>query len=96
MKMSEAEFIFRSTNTRQVLIVVVDTGILGSVANSLQERSFASIGATDYKDAKASIFRSEVITVVHCRLCVRVKRLRGNVAVEFVFTGSGCCLMSSC
>ena len=55
-------------NTHQVLIVlVVDTRVLGCVADSLQERRFASISPTDYKDTKASIFRSEVIesTVVH-------------------------------
>ena len=57
-------------NTHQVLIIVViDTRIFGCVADSLQERRFASISPTDYKDAKVSIFRSEVvwITVVHCR-----------------------------
>ena len=56
--------------THQVLIiVVVDTGILSCVADSLQERRFTSIGPTDYKDTEASIFRSEVIgiTVAHCR-----------------------------
>ena len=57
-------------NTHQVLIIiVVDARILGCVADSLQERRFAGISPTDYKDAKASIFRSKVvgITVVHCR-----------------------------
>ena len=75
--MSEAEFIFRSTNTHQVLIIlVVDTRVLGCVADSLQERRFTSIGPTDYKDTKASICRSEVIgvTVAHVRCGVRVKR----------------------
>ena len=70
LNMSEAEFIFRSMITHQVLMVlVVDTRILGCVADSLQERRFSSISLTDYKDTKASIFGSEVIgiTVVHDR-----------------------------
>ena len=57
-------------NAHQVLIiVVVDTRILSCVADSLQERHFASISPTNYKDAKVSIFRLEVIgiTVVHGR-----------------------------
>ena len=65
--MSE-EFIFRSMNTHQILIVlIVDTRVLGCVADSLQECSFASISPTDYEDTKAFIFRSEVIefTAVH-------------------------------
>jgi hypothetical protein len=62
--MSEAEFIiFGSLNTHQVLIIVVDTRILGCVADSLQQRRFAGISPTDYKDAKSSIFRSEVIWI---------------------------------
>jgi hypothetical protein len=62
--MSGAEFIFfRSLNTHQVLIIVVDTRILGCVADSLQQRSFASISPADYKDAKSSIFCSEVIWI---------------------------------
>jgi hypothetical protein len=62
--MSEAEFIFRSINTHHVLIIlVVDTRVLGCVADSLQERSFASISTTDYKDTKASIFFSELIGI---------------------------------
>ena len=67
--MSEAEFIFASMNTHQVLIIVVDTRIVGCVADSLQERRFASVSPTDYKDAKVRIFRSEIvrITVVHDR-----------------------------
>ena len=66
--MSGAEFIFRSMSTHQVLVIlVVDTRLLGCVADSLQERCFASISPTDYKDTKASIFCSEVIdfTVAH-------------------------------
>ena len=57
-------------NTHQVLvIVVVDAGILGCVADSSQERRFAGISPTDYKYTKASIFRSEIvgILVVHSR-----------------------------
>ena len=57
-------------NTHQVLfILVVNTRVLGCVADSLQERRFASISSTDYKDAKASVCRSEeiCITVAHDR-----------------------------
>ena len=54
--------IFRSMNAHQVLIfIVVDTRIVCCVADSLQERSYASIGTTDYKNTKASIFCSEII-----------------------------------
>ena len=66
--MSEAEFILRSKNTDQdLLILVVDVRVLGCVADSLQDRRFASISPTDYKDTKASICCSEVIgiTVSH-------------------------------
>ena len=66
--MSEEDFIFKSMNTHQVLVIlVVDTRLLGCVTDSLQERRFASISPTDYKDTKASILRSEVIdfTVAH-------------------------------
>ena len=66
--MSEADFIFRSIKTYQVLLIlVVDTRILGCVADSLQEGHFASISPTDYKDTEASIFLSKVIgiTVAH-------------------------------
>ena len=85
--MSKPGFIYRSANTHQVLIVVVvDTRILCSIADSLQERSFASISPTDYKDTKASIFRSKVIgiKVGHCRCgkgnsdCVGTLRMAGN------------------
>ena len=57
-------------NTHQILtILVVDTGVIGCVADSLQECRFASISPTDYKDTKASIWLSEVIgiTVAHDR-----------------------------
>ena len=60
--MSEA-VIFKSTNTHQVLIVVVDTRVLGSVADTLQEGCFTSVSPTDYKYSKASILRSEVIVI---------------------------------
>ena len=79
--MSEAEFIFRSMKTHQVLIIVVDTRILSCVADSLQERRFASIGPSNYKDAKVSIFFLEVIGITvahHGGLWVWVKRMRGN------------------
>jgi hypothetical protein len=45
--------------------VVEDTRILGCVADSLQQRRFASISQTDYKDTKASIFCSEIIWITH-------------------------------
>ena len=49
-------------NTHQLhILLVVDTRVLSCVANSLQERRFASISLTDYKDTKASILPSEVI-----------------------------------
>ena len=61
--MSEAEFIF-IINTHQVFIIlVVDARILGCVADSLQQRCLTSIGPTDYKDTKASIFCSELIGI---------------------------------
>ena len=68
--MSEAEFIFGFLNTYQVLIIfVVDTRVLGRVADSLQEGGFSSISSADYKDTKTSICRSEVIgiTIAHDR-----------------------------
>ena len=62
--MSEVEFIFRPMSTHQVFIIlVVDTRVLGCVADSLQQRRFSSISPTDYKDTKASIFRSELIGI---------------------------------
>ena len=84
-------------NTHQVLIIlVVDTRVLGCVTDSLQERRFASIGPTDYKDTKASIFRSEVIgnTVAHDRCSGGGKEgLRGNAAVEQI--GNIACFWTS-
>ena len=77
--------IFRSMNAHQVLIfIVVGTRIVCCVADSLQERSFASIGTTDYKNTKASIFCSEIIgfAVDHGPMVVVVRVLRGNTAVE--------------
>ena len=59
--------------THQVLIIlVVDTRILGCIADSLQKRRFAGISPSDYKDTKAGIFRSKIIgrlkvTVAHGR-----------------------------
>ena len=54
-------------NTHQILVIVVDTRILSCVANSLQECRFASIGPSDYKYTKVSVFSSEIIgiAVVH-------------------------------
>ena len=51
-------------NAHQVLVIlVVDTRVLGCVADSLQKRRFTSISSTDYKDTKAIIFRSKVIGI---------------------------------
>ena len=62
--MLKADFIFRSMKTHQVLIIlVVDTRVLGCVADSLQERRFARISPTDYKDTKASIFHPKLIGI---------------------------------
>ena len=50
--------------THQVLFIrVVDTRVLGCIADSLQERRFASISPSDYKDTKAFIFLSKVIGI---------------------------------
>ena len=57
-------------NTHQVLIIlVVDTRVLGCVADPLQKRRFASISPTNHKNTKARILLSDVIgiTVVHDR-----------------------------
>jgi hypothetical protein len=79
--MSEAEIMLNSMNTHQALtILVVDTRVLGCVADSLQERRFPSIGPTDYKDTKASIFRSEIIGRIQiARLIQIARRLRARV-----------------
>ena len=62
--MSEVEFIFRLMSTHQVIIIlVVDTRVLGCVTDSLQQRRFASISPADYKDTKASISLSEHIGI---------------------------------
>lgn len=54
----------------------------GSSVVLLQERHFASISRTDYKDTKESICGSEIIgiTVAHDRCCWMgvKKRLHGN------------------
>jgi hypothetical protein len=78
LKMSEAKFIFRPMNTHQILIVVVDTRILGCVADSLQKCCFASISPPDYKDTEASIFCSEIIWITHDVVGKGKKRLRGE------------------
>ena len=64
-------------NTHQVLIIIVDTRILCCVADSLQERRFASIGPSDYKYTKASVFRSKIIgiAVAHHGRCVKDKEI---------------------
>jgi len=62
--MLEGELILSPMNTRQVLTtLVIYTRVLGCVTDSLQERRFACIGPTDYKDTKARIFLSELIGV---------------------------------
>ena len=81
--MSEA-VIFKSTNTHQVLIVVVDTRVLGGVADSLQERRFASVSPTDHKNTKASILLSEVIGVAHGG-CGESLRINFNGILPWVF-----------
>jgi hypothetical protein len=94
--MSEAEFIiFRSLNTHQVLIIVVDTRILGCVADSLQQRRFAGISPTDYKDAKSSIFGSEVIWIKVAHGRGRGKeRLRGRECRPHVCSGGSVAVIS--
>jgi hypothetical protein len=66
--------------THQVLIIlVVDTRVLGCIADSLQESRFASISPSDYKDTKAGIFCSKFVgfKAAHGRFrWLRVKRDR--------------------
>ena len=77
-----------SMNTHQVLvIVIVDTRVLGCVADSLQERRFPSIGPTDYKDTKASIFRSEIIGRIQLAR-VEVRRCKGLDEFEHLSSAS--------
>ena len=52
-----------SMNTHQVLAIVVDTRFLGCVTDALQTRRFASIGTSNYKDAKLSLFCSGIIGI---------------------------------
>ena len=62
--MSEADFIFRSMKTHHVLVIlVVDTRVLSCVADSFQERRFARISPTHYKDTKVSISHSKLIGI---------------------------------
>ena len=50
--------------TYQVLIVlIVDTRVLGRIADSLQERRFACISPSNYKNTKAGIFPSKFIGI---------------------------------
>ena len=81
-------------DTHQVLLIVVDTWILGCVTDSLQKGRFASIGPSDYKYTKVSILRSEVIgiTIAHhvvqvvgCHW-VKVRRLRGNNITSLILS----------
>ena len=77
-----------SMNTHQVLtIVIVDTRVLGCVADSLQERRFPSIGPTDYKDTKASIFRSEIVGRIPIAR-VEVRRCKGLDEFEHLSSAS--------
>ena len=65
--------------THQVLIIlVVDTRVFGCITDSLQERRFASISPSDYKDTKAGIFRSKIIG----RMKVRVAHGRCGINVD--------------
>ena len=69
LKRLDSESNFRSMNTHNVLIVVVYTWVIRCVAHTLQESRFSGVRSTDYKDAKASIFLSELIginVVAHC------------------------------
>jgi hypothetical protein len=64
VEMLEAGFILSPINAHQVLTIpVIHARVLGCVADSLQERRFARISPTNYKDTKARIFRSEIIGV---------------------------------
>ena len=60
-------------NTHQVLVIraIVDRKIPGCVTGSLQDNRFASIGTSDFKDAKVSIIFWEIIGIAvahhgHC------------------------------
>ena len=60
-------------NTHQVLVirVVVDRKIPGCVTGSLQDNRFASIGTSNFKDAKVSTIFWEIIGIAvahhgHC------------------------------
>ena len=82
------EFILSSMNTDQVLLLlVIDTRVLGCVADSLQERRFASISSTDYEDTKASIFRSEIIRGTHRRLAWGGGKAGHATLVAWIATG---------
>ena len=87
--------------THHVLVIlVVDTRVLSCVADSLQERRFASISSTDYEDTKASIFRSKLIgiKVAHGR-CGWVKgeweRCGSVVRVGTLLTNGTFCFVPS-
>jgi hypothetical protein len=76
-----------SMNSHQALIIlVVDTRVLGRVADSFQERRFASISPTDHKYTKASIFASKFIgiKVAHRRCCWRGCVGSCNTAVHLI------------
>ena len=76
--MSEIEIMLNSMNTHQALtVLVVDTRVLGCVADSLQERRFPSIGPTEYKDTKARIFCSGIIGRIQIAARVEVRRCKG-------------------
>ena len=78
-------------SAHQVLLIVINTRILGGVTDSLQERRFSSIGPSDYKYTKVSILCSEVIgiTIAHHVVqvvghWVKIKRLRGNITTSLM------------
>ena len=77
-------------NTHQVLLIVVDTRILGCVTDSLQESRFASIGPSDYKYTKVSILRSEVIGITIAHHVVQVVSCHWGDCVGTISRRSSC------
>ena len=75
----------KSMNTHQVLAIIVDPRVLCCVADSLPVRRFPSVGPTDYKDTKASIFRSELIGRIQL---VEVRRCKGVDEFEHLSSAS--------
>ena len=64
--MSEVKFVFNEhlpQASDQVSAILVDRKVFGCIADSLEERRFARIIPTNYKDMKGSIFCSDVIGI---------------------------------